>query len=83
MSIMNVSEFVKDIYNMVKNVTRNKEPVMILSRNPKEVAVLVRKRDCEDMQETLFLMSRKDSRETIFSEKNQPAEEGVEIDWRK
>lgn len=82
MSIMNVSEFRKDIYNIVKNVINYQEPVTILSRNSKEAAVLISQRDWEDMQETLYLLSYKDSRETIFSAKNQPIEEGVEIDWR-
>lgn len=44
--------------------------------------VLVSQRDWEDMQETIFLLSQKDSRETILAAKNQPIEEGVEIDWR-
>lgn len=82
MDIMNVSEFRKDVYNIVKNVIDQKEPVTILSRNSKEAAILVSQRDWEDMQETIFLLSQKDSRETIIAAKNQPIEEGVEIDWR-
>lgn len=82
MDVMNVSEFRKNVYNIVKNVIDQKEPVTILIRNSKEAAILVSQRDWEDMQETIFLLSQKDSRETIIAAKNQPIEEGVEIDWR-
>ncbi|MGV8145098.1 MAG: type II toxin-antitoxin system Phd/YefM family antitoxin [Alkaliphilus sp.] len=79
---MNVSEFRKDIFNIVKNVINQQEPVAILGKNSNKAAILVSQSDWEDMQETIFLMTHKDSRETILSAKNQPIEEGVEIDWK-
>lgn len=82
MSIISVSELRKNLYNVIKSVTKNHEPITITSRNAEDEAILLSKKDWEDIQETLFLLSNKDARDTILSALNEPIEEGVEIDWK-
>ena len=43
---------------------------------------LINKKHLEDIQETLFLSSNKDNRETIISALKQPIEDGTEINWK-
>ena len=82
MSIITVSDLRKNIYNIIKNVIKTHEPVTITSRNSEEAAVLISKKEWEDIQETLFLYSNQDSRNTILSALKEPIEEGVDINWR-
>ena len=82
MSIITASDLRKDVYNVIKDVVKNHEPVTITSRNAEDAVVLISKRDWEDIMETLYLQSNKDAQETILSALNKPIDEGVEIDWR-
>jgi len=82
MGIISISNFRKDIYNILKGVIMTNEPVTITSRNAKDAAVLVSIKYWDDIQETLFLNSNKDARETIISALKDPIEEGVEVNWR-
>ena len=82
MSIISVSDLRKDIYNIIKNVIKTHEPITITSRNADDAAVLISQKYWEDIQETLFLQSNKDARETIISALDSPIEEGTEIDWK-
>ena len=43
---------------------------------------LFSKKYWEDVQETLFLSSNKDTREAIVYALNQPVEDGTEINWK-
>ncbi len=82
MSIISVSDLRKDIYNIIKNVVKTHEPITVTSRNADDAAVLISQKYWEDIQETLFLQSNKDARETIISALDSPIEEGVELDWK-
>jgi prevent-host-death family protein len=81
MSIISVSEFRKNIYNILKNVTKTHEPIIITSKNNKNAAVIVSQKNWDDIMETLFFLSHKDARDTIINELKKPIEEGVEINW--
>jgi prevent-host-death family protein len=81
MSIISVSEFRKNIYNILKNVTKTHEPIIITSKNNKSAAVIVSQKNWDDIMETLFFLSHKDARDTIINELKKPIEEGVEINW--
>ena len=82
MSILSITEFRKNIYNVLKNVMMTHEPIIITSKNTKNAAVIVSQKNWEDIQETLFLLSHKDARETIINELKKPIEEGIEINWQ-
>jgi antitoxin YefM len=82
MSILSITEFRKNIYNVLKNVMMTHEPIIITSKNTKNAAVIISQKNWEDIQETLFLLSHKDARETIINELKKPIEEGIEINWQ-
>jgi antitoxin YefM len=82
MNIISISDLRKNLYNIVKRVVKSHEPVTIVNRNSEDAAVLISQRDWEDIQETLYLQSNKDARETIVSALGRPIEEGEEINWR-
>lgn len=82
MSIVSVSDLRKNLYNIVKSVIKNHEPVTIVNRNSEGAAVLISQKDWEDIQETLYLQSNRDARNTIVSALGRPIEEGEEINWR-
>jgi antitoxin YefM len=82
MSTISISELRKDIYNIIKGVTKSHEPLTVTSRNAADSAVIINQKDWEDIQETLFLYSHKDSRETIIKSLEEPIDKGVEIDWK-
>jgi antitoxin YefM len=81
MSIISVSEFRKNLYNILKNVTKTHEPIIITSKHNKSAAVIVSQKNWDDIMETLFFLSHKDARDTIINELKKPIEEGVEINW--
>ena len=78
MNIISISDLRKNLYNIVKRVVKSHEPVTIVNRNSEDAAVLISQRDWEDIQETLYLQSNKDARETIVSALGRPIEEGEE-----
>ncbi len=82
MGIISVSELRKNLYNVIKNVAKTNEPIIITSRNAHDSAVLISKKDWEDIQETLYLQSNKDAHKTILTALNTPIEEGVALDWK-
>jgi prevent-host-death family protein len=82
MNIISISDLRKNLYNIVKRVVKSHEPVTIVNKNSEDAAVLISQRDWEDIQETLYLQSNKDARETIVSALGRPIEEGEEINWR-
>ncbi len=82
MNIISATELRKNIYQIIKNILHTREPVFVSSKKNKEVAVIISQREWEDIQETLFLLSHKDARETIRNELQKPIDEGVEIRWQ-
>lgn len=82
MTAITISELRKDIFNIVKSVVRNHEPMTIISRNAEESAVLISQSDWEDIQETLYLQSNRDAREAIRAALDEPFDEGVTVDWK-
>ncbi len=82
MTMITVSDLRKNIYNVIKNVVKNHEPITITSRNSEDTAILISQKDWEDIQETLYLHSNKDAREAILSALAEPIEEGAEVDWK-
>jgi len=82
MSIISVSEFRKNIYNILKDVMKTHEPIIVTSKNAKSAAVVISQKNWDDIQETLFFLSHKDARDTIIGELKKPIEEGVEINWK-
>jgi prevent-host-death family protein len=82
MSYFSITEFRKNIYTILKTVMKTHEPITIISKNSKEAAVIISQKNWDDMQETLFLLTNKDARNTILSELKKPIEEGSEINWR-
>jgi antitoxin YefM len=82
MNILSITEFRKNIYNVLKNVIKTHEPIFITSKNTRDAAVIISQKNWEDIQETLFLLSNKDARETIINELKKPIEEGIDINWQ-
>jgi len=82
MSIISVSEFRKNIYNILKDVMKTHEPIIVTSKHAKSAAVVISQKNWDDIQETLFFLSHKDARDTIIDELKKPIEEGVEINWK-
>ncbi len=82
MNIISVTELRKNIYQVIKNLLHTREPVFVSSKKNDEAAVIISQREWEDIQETLFLLSHQDARETIMNELKKPIEEGTELHWQ-
>ena len=57
MPIVNPSQARKIFYQLLKDVNKTNEPVYISGKNDDSEAVIVSKKDCDAIQETLYLQS--------------------------
>ncbi len=82
MSILSITDLRKNLYKVIKNVVKMNEPILITNKNSDETAVIISQKSWEDIQETIYLLSHRDARETILNELSKPIEEGTELNWR-
>ena len=70
MSTINITNARKDLYNLVENVNRYSEPILIVSKRGN--AVLISEDDWNAIQETLYLNSIPGMTESIIAAGNEP-----------
>ena len=73
MTTLSASEARKRLYNLVDEVKETHEPVQI--KGKRSSAVLISEEDWRSVQETLYLISIPDMRESICSGLETPVEE--------
>lgn len=82
MTTVSISNFRKDIYNMVDQAVQYNETINITTKTGN--AVLISEEDYRDMMETLYLISIPGMREKLLDGKNTPLSETVseeEVAW--
>ena len=82
MTTVSISNFRKDIYNMVEQAVQYNETINITTKTGN--AVLISEEDYRDMMETLYLTSIPGMREKLLDGKNTPLSETVseeEVAW--
>ncbi len=82
MTTVSISNFRKDIYNMVDQAVQYNETINITTKTGN--AVLISEEDYRDMMETLYLTSIPGMREKLLDGKNTPLSETVseeEVAW--
>ena len=70
MSTINITNARKDLYNLVENVNRYSEPILIVSKRGN--AVLISEDDWNAIQETLYLNSIPGMTESIIAADKEP-----------
>jgi PHD/YefM family antitoxin component YafN of YafNO toxin-antitoxin module len=80
MKLINVTELRKDIYNIVDQISEKNEPLLISGK--RNNAVLISETDWNSLNETIYLMSNKDLKESIIKGLNTPITDcSDKIDW--
>lgn len=82
MTNTNITNFRKDIYELLKQTIKFNEPVNISTKDGN--AVLISEADYNGLMETLYLTSIPEMKEKLVKGKNTPKEECVsedEVDW--
>lgn len=80
MSTLTATEARKRLYTLVDDVAESHDPIQIIGK--RNSAVLVSEEDWRAIQETLFLSSIPEMRETIREGLKTPVEEcEEELDW--
>jgi prevent-host-death family protein len=80
MTTLTASEARKRLYTLVDDVAESHDPIQIVGK--RNSAVLVSEEDWRAVQETLYLLSIPDMRESIREGLKTPAEEcEEELDW--
>ena len=70
MSTINITNARKDLYNLVENVNRYSEPILIVGKRGN--AVLISEDDWNAIQETLYLNSIPGKTESIIAADKEP-----------
>ena len=70
MSTINITNARKDLYNLVENVNRYSEPILIVGKRGN--AVLISEDDWNVIQETLYLNSIPGMTESIIAADKEP-----------
>jgi len=78
MKNINVTNFRKDIYNLLDNTIKYNEPINIATKNGN--AVVLSEEDYNSLMETLYLYSIPKLKEEIVKRKNSPDDEFVDED---
>jgi len=80
MSTLTATEARKRLYTLVDDVAESHDPIQIVGK--RNSAVLVSEEDWRAIQETLYLASIPEMRESIREGLKTPVEEcGEELDW--
>ena len=82
MTNTNITNFRKDIYNLLENTIKYNEPINISTKNGN--AVILSEEDYNSIMETLYIMSVPNLKDEIIKRANDKNEEFVnesEVDW--
>jgi len=80
MRTLSITEARKNIYKLIKEVSDNNEPIQITGKNNN--AVLVSEDDWRAIQETIYLLSIPNMRESIIKGVNSPLSEATDtLKW--
>ena len=82
MTNTNITNFRKDIYELLKQTIKFNEPINISTKDGN--AVIISESDYNGLIETLYLMSTPEMREKLIKGKDIPIEECVpedEVEW--
>ncbi|NKB18502.1 MAG: type II toxin-antitoxin system Phd/YefM family antitoxin [Pseudanabaena sp. CRU_2_10] len=80
MSVITASEARANLYRLIDEAASSHEPILITGKRAN--AVLVSEDDWRSIQETLYLLSIPNMRETIIEGMNTPVDEcAKELDW--
>lgn len=75
----NITNFRKDLYNMVDSTIKFDETINITTKNGN--AVLLSEEEYRGMMETIYLLSIPGMKEILIEGMNTPLEECVKYDW--
>ena len=77
---MNVTDVRKDLYNLIDTVHNNHDALFI--KGKRHNAVLISENDWLSLQETLYLISQPNMRDSIIEGMKEPVEECKdELEW--
>lgn len=80
MSVITASEARANLYRLIDEAASSHEPILITGKRAN--AVLVSEDDWRSIQETMYLLSIPNMRETIRAGMNTPLDEcAKELDW--
>jgi antitoxin YefM len=80
MTLINATDAQSRLYDLIDETGLSHKPVIIAGKKSK--AVLISEEDWESVQETLYLLSIPNMRESIREGLNTPVEECLkELDW--
>ena len=82
MTNVNITNFRKDIYEMLERTIKYNEPITVTTKNGN--AVILSEEDYKNLMETLYIESIPGMKEDIVKAMNEPAEEYVdekEVKW--
>lgn len=82
MTNTNITNFRKDIYELLKQTIKFNEPVNISTKDGN--AILISEADYNGLMETLYLTSIPELKEKLVKGKNTPKEECIpeeEVEW--
>ena len=82
MTNTNITNFRKDIYNLLENTIKYNEPINISTKNGN--AVVISEEDYNSIMETLYVMSVPNLKDEIVKRENDNDEEYVdesEVKW--
>ncbi|RLD21421.1 MAG: type II toxin-antitoxin system prevent-host-death family antitoxin [Bacteroidetes bacterium] len=80
MRTLSITEARKNIYKLIKEVSDNNEPIQITGKNNN--AVLVSEDDWRAIQETIYLLSIPNMRESIIKGVKSPLSEATDtLKW--
>ncbi len=80
MTTMNVTDVRKDLYNLIDTVHNNHDALFI--KGKRHNAVLISENDWLSLQETLYLISQPNMRDSIIEGMKEPVEECKdELEW--
>ncbi len=82
MTNTNITNFRKDIYNLLENTIKYNEPINISTKNGN--AVVISEEDYNSIMETLYIMSVPNLKDEIVKRENDNDEEYVdesEVKW--
>ena len=83
MSAITITKARENLYNVVKEVHDNAEPILIVNSRGKNV-VMMSEEEYENIQETLFFAENPVMLNKMTETLNAPCDEYVEFDgWRK
>lgn len=82
MTNTNITNFRKDIYEMLEQTIKYNEPINISTKNGN--AIVLSEEDYNGLMETVYLLSTPGMKEKLIEGKNTPIEECVsekEVEW--